>query len=82
MYQQMGHFYSVISLSPAKKLAMVWTNGGLLPIERLGINLRNMWIKIQTFLFKKIDLKLRQIDTVANVRRCNFSNYLEWSNLK
>ena len=35
----------------------IWTNGGLL-IEALRTNIDEIWIKIQQFLFTKINLKI------------------------
>ena len=45
-------------LSPGQRQATVWTNAGILLIGPLGTNFREILIKIQTFLFKKMHLKV------------------------
>ena len=44
-------------LSPGRHQATIWTNPGILSIERLGTNLSEIVIKIHTFSFKKMHLK-------------------------
>ena len=45
-------------LSPDRCQAIIWTNDGLLLIGPLGTNFNEILIKILTFLFKKMRLKV------------------------
>ena len=45
-------------LSPGRRQAIIWTNAGILLIGHLGTNFSEILIEIQTFSFKKIDLKM------------------------
>ena len=45
-------------LSPGRRQAITWTNVGILLIGPLGTNFSEMLIKLQTFSFKKIYLKM------------------------
>ena len=45
-------------LSPDRRQAIIWTNAGLLLIGPLGTNLSEILIKILTFSFKKMHLKV------------------------
>ena len=45
-------------LSPGRRQAITWTNVGILLIGPLGTNFSEMLIKIHTFSFKKIRLKI------------------------
>ena len=45
-------------LSPGRRQAIIWTNGGILLIEPLGTNFSETLIAIYTFPFKKIHLKM------------------------
>ena len=45
-------------LSPRRRQAIIWTNSWILLIGPLGTNLSEILIKIQTFSFKKIRLKM------------------------
>ena len=45
-------------LSPDRRQAIIWTTAGLLLIGSLGANIREILIKIRTFSFKKIRLKM------------------------
>ena len=45
-------------LSPGRCQAIIWTNVGILLIGPLGTNFSEMLIKIHTFSFKKIHLKM------------------------
>ena len=45
-------------LSPGRRLAITWTNVGILLIGPLGTNFSEMLIEIHTFSFKKIHLKM------------------------
>ena len=45
-------------LSPGRHQAIIWTNGGILLIGPLGTNFGEMLIKIYTFSFKKMYLKM------------------------
>ena len=44
-------------LSPGRRQAIIWTNGGILLIGHLGTNFNEQFIEIQTFSFKKMHLK-------------------------
>ena len=46
-------------LSPGRRQAIIWTNAGILLIGPLGRNLSEILIGIQTFSFKKMQLKCR-----------------------
>ena len=45
-------------LSPGRRQAIIWNNAWLLLIEPLGTNVREISIGIQTFSFKKMQLKM------------------------
>ena len=45
-------------LSPDRRQAIIWTNAGILLIGPLGTNLSEIVIKILTFSFKKMHLKV------------------------
>ena len=45
-------------LSPGRRQAIIWTNGGILLIGPLGTNFIEILIEIQTFLLKNIRLKM------------------------
>ena len=45
-------------LSPGRRQAIIWTNAGILLIEPLGTNFREILIRIQAFSFKKMHLKM------------------------
>ena len=45
-------------LSPGRRQAIIWTNGGILLIGPLGTNFIEILIGIQTFSFKKMHLKM------------------------
>ena len=45
-------------LSPGRRQAIIWTNAGILLIRPLGINFSEILIGIQTFSFKKMQLKM------------------------
>ena len=45
-------------LSPGRRQAIIWTNGGMLLIWPLGTNFSEIAIDINTFSFKKIHFKL------------------------
>ena len=45
-------------LSPGRRQAIIWTNAGILLIGPLGIHFNETSIKIHTFSFKKMHLKL------------------------
>ena len=45
-------------LSPGRRLAIIWTNTGILLIEPSGTNFNKILIEIHTFSFKKMHLKL------------------------
>ena len=45
-------------LSPSRRQAIIWTNGGILLIRNLGTNFSETLSEIYTFSFKKICLKM------------------------
>ena len=45
-------------LSPGRRQAIIWTNAGILLIGPLGANFSEILIGIQTFSFKKMQLKM------------------------
>ena len=45
-------------LSPGRRQAIIWTNAGTLSIGQLGTNFSEILIKILTFSFKKMNLKM------------------------
>ena len=45
-------------LSPRRRQAIIWTNGGILLIRKLGTNSNEILSEIYTFSFKKIHLKM------------------------
>ena len=45
-------------LSPGRRQAIIWTNAGILLIGPLGTNFIEILIRIQTFSFKKMHLKM------------------------
>ena len=45
-------------LSPGRRQAIIWTNAGILLIGPLGTNFSEILIRIQTFSFKKMHLKM------------------------
>ena len=45
-------------LSPDRRQAFIWTNAGILLIGPLGTNLSEILVRIQTFSFKKMHLKM------------------------
>ena len=45
-------------LSPGRRQAIIWTNDGILLIRPSGANFSEILIKIYTFLFKKMHLKM------------------------
>ena len=47
-------------LSPGRHQAIIWTNDGIFLIGPLGTNFSEILIEIQTFLFKKKQLKMRK----------------------
>ena len=44
-------------LSPGRRQAIIWTNGGVLLIRPLGTKCSEIWSKIHTFSFEKMHLK-------------------------
>ena len=45
-------------LSPGRRQAIIWTNGGILSIRNLGTNFTEILSETYTFSFKKIHLKM------------------------
>ena len=63
-------------LSLGRRQAIIWTNAGILLLGSLGTNFSEILIGIQTFSFKKMDLKMtsakcRPSCLGLNVLRCN-----------
>ena len=52
-------------LSPGRRLAIIWTNAGMLLIEPLGTAFSEISIEIITFSFKKIHLKMSSAKMAA-----------------
>ena len=48
-------------LSPDQRQAIIWTNADLLLIGLLGTGFNEIWIRIQTFSFNKMHLKMLSI---------------------
>ena len=46
------------ALSPSRRQAIIWTNAGISLIRNLGTNFSEILSEINTFLFKKIHLKM------------------------
>ena len=59
-------FGSDSGLSPGRRQAIIWTNGGILLIGPLGTNFSEILIEIQTFSLKKIRLKM------SSAKYCSF----------
>ena len=53
-------------LSPERRQAIIWTNAGILLIGALGTNFSEILTEIQTFLLKKIHLK------ISSAKYCSF----------
>ena len=51
-------FGSDNGLSPDRRQAITWTNTDLLSVGPLGTNLNEIWIKIKSFSFMKMHLKM------------------------
>ena len=49
---------SDIGLSPGRRKAIIWTNAVILLIGPLWTNFSKIWIRIQTFSFKKMHLNM------------------------
>ena len=45
-------------LCPSRRQATIWTSAGILSIGPLGTNFSEIWIKVNTFSFKKMHLKI------------------------
>ena len=48
-------------LSPGRRQAIIWTNAGILLIRTLGTNFSEILGKINSFLFKKMHLKMLSV---------------------
>ena len=62
-------------LSPGRRQAIIWTNAGILLIGPLGTNFSEILIKIHTFSFKKMWLK---VSTAKWRPSCLGLNVLKW----
>ena len=61
MHICVGNLTIIVSdngLSPYRRQAIIWTNAGILLIGPLGTNFSAILIRIQTFSFKKMHLKM------------------------
>ena len=56
-------------LSPLRRQAITWTNAALLSIGLLGTNFNEIWIRILSFSFKKMHLKMPSANMVATLSR-------------
>ena len=73
-------------LSPDRRQAIIWTNAGILLIGPSGTNLSEILIKILTFSFKKMRLKLSSAKrwpfclglNVLNITTTHHSTSLKW----
>ena len=63
-------------LVPYWHQAITWTSADLLSIGPIGTNLREIWIQILTFSFKKIRLKMLSAKMVAILSRGRWVNCL------
>ena len=68
-------------LSPGRRQAIIWTNAGILLIGPLGTNFSEILIKIITFSFKKMRLKVssakrRPFCLGLNVLRTEYCHYI------
>ena len=73
-------------LSPGRRLAIIWTNAGILLIGPWGTNFSELLIGIHTFSFKKIHLKMSSVkwrpfclglNVLISQRTCPISPTLE-----
>ena len=53
-----GWLLNLVTHSPGRRQAIIWTNTGILLIQSLGTNFSEILSKIQTFSFKKMHLKM------------------------
>ena len=58
MVRKLAKVGSDNGLSPNRRQAIIWTSVILLLIGSLGTSFRKIWIKIQQFSYKKINLKM------------------------
>ena len=58
MRQWTNHHWFGNGLSPGRRQAIIWTNAGIMLIGPLGTNFSEILIKIYTFWFKKMHLKM------------------------
>ena len=72
-------------LSPGRRQAIIWTNAGILLIGPLGTNFSKILIKIHTFSFKKMWLKVSTAKWRPSCLGLNVLRYLseihEWSHI-
>ena len=61
-------------LSPGRHQAIIWTNAGILLIGPLGTNFNENSIRIQTFSFKKMHLKMSSAKWHSFCRGLNLLN--------
>ena len=65
-------------LSPVRRQAITWTNAGLLPIGLMGTNFSEIQIRIPSFSFKKMHLKLSSAKVASILSRGDELNN-EWN---
>ena len=65
------------ALSPRWRPAIIWSNAGILSIGPLGTNFGEILIKIQTFSFKKMHLKMSSVKWRPFCLGLNVSNQQE-----
>ena len=78
-------------LLPGRRQAIIWTNAGMLLIGPLRINFNEIWIKILTFWFKKMHLKVSSVKSQPFCLGLNvlnnekhyqiYINHYDWYNL-
>ena len=69
-------------LSPGQRQAIIWTNAGILLIGSLGTNLSEIVIKIHTFSFKKLCLKMSSGKWRPSCLRLNVLNLRRHTKIK
>ena len=70
-------------LSSGWHQAIIWTSAGILLVGPLETNLSEIWIEIQTFLFKKMHLKMsKKIAAILSGPQCFNTKGCRFGNLK
>ena len=68
--------------SPSRRQAIIWTNAGILLIGPWGTNFTEILIKIYTFSFKKMHLKMSSAELAPILSRPQCVNYAPETNWK